>query len=38
MLNTLNSGMIARQKEQSERLSQYTDSLSVRNRKLMAVI
>ena len=34
MLNTLNSGMIARQKEQSERLSQYTDSLSVRNRKL----
>ena len=29
MLNTLNSGMIARQKEQSERLSQYTDSLSV---------
>lgn len=34
MLNTLNSGMIARQKEQSERLSQYADSLSVRNRKL----
>ncbi len=34
MLNTLNSDVIARQKEQSERLSQYTDSLSVRNRKL----
>lgn len=34
MLNTLNSDVITRQKEQSERLSQYTDSLSVRNRKL----
>lgn len=34
MLNMLNSDVIARQKEQSERLSQYTDSLSVRNRKL----
>ena len=34
MLNTLNSDVIARQKEQSERLSQYADSLSVRNRKL----